>query len=235
MTACQQGREFSEVFVVIPAYEEASALAAAIDPLLELGYSVVVVDDGSADETWAVAAGLGVHAVRHCVNLGQGAALQTGTSYSLACGARYIVHFDGDGQHSAEEIESLLAPLRDGRAVIALGSRFKRAQDIAAVPPRKRVLLRLAVLVNWVLTGVRLTDAHNGFRALSRRAASVIDLRSNRFEHATELLDQIREQELSHIEVPTLVRYTEYSMAKGQSMWNALNILFDFALGRLFR
>lgn len=207
----------------------------SITPLLALGYSVVVVDDASTDGTASRVRELPVYLLSHRINLGQGAALQTGMCFALARAACFLVHFDADGQHNPDDIENLLAPLRSGEADVVLGSRFLRSEDRAAVPRRRRILLRAGVAVNGLLTGVWLSDAHNGMRALSAQAAAQIDLRENRFAHASEILHQIRYRRLRVVERPTTITYTAYSMAKGQSALNAIKIVFDLMLRRIFR
>lgn len=210
-------------------------IRATLRPLVAAGYSVVVADDGSRDSTWRQLAGIGVHRLRHPFNLGQGAALQTAVSYALREGAQYIVHFDADGQHSIEDIAGLLAPVIAGRVDVALGSRFLRSEDLQAVPFSRRVLLKGAVVVNWLLTGLWLTDAHNGARAMSRKAAQAILLRENGFAHATEILQQIKAHRLRYVERPTRIRYTEYSLRKGQRFWHAFDVFVDLMLKRIFR
>ena len=224
-----------EVFVVVPALNEETVIRVSLQPLIDLEYSVVVVDDGSTDATWSIVQKLPIYSLRHEINLGQGAALQTGMKFAAARGAQYIVHFDADGQHSAQDIAALLEPLQDGVADVALGSRFLRGADSTAVPPVRRLLLRAGVWVNAMLTGVRLTDAHNGLRAFTRAAAERIDLRENRFAHASEILSQIQRQRLRYVERPTTIAYTAYSTAKGQSSWNAIKIVIDMLLRRVFR
>jgi len=225
----------SKVFIMVPAYNEGAVIRATLQPLLEAGFSVVVVDDGSTDDTWGQLGGLGVHRLRHPFNLGQGAALQTGMSYALRRGADYLVHFDADGQHNPEDIEGLLAPLVSGQADVVLGSRFLRRDDWLAVPAARRVLLKGAVVVNGLLTGLWLSDAHNGARAFTRRAATQIQLREDSFAHASEILAQVRAQGLRYVEKPTRIRYTDYSQVKGQRALNALNIFLDLIIRRLFR
>lgn len=224
-----------DVFVIIPTFNEGRVIRESLIPLQKLGYSIVVVDDGSADDTWPALAEIPVYSLRHNINLGQGAALQTGMTFALRRGARYIVHFDADGQHRAEDIASLLEPLRDGEADVVLGSRFLRVEDSDAVPPLRRALLRGGVWVNAFLTGVKLTDAHNGFRAFTAEAASQLNLQENRFAHASEILSQIHRRKLRYVERPTSIVYTEYSRAKGQSSWNAIKIVIDMVLRRIFR
>jgi glycosyltransferase involved in cell wall biosynthesis len=226
--------ERRDVFVVIPAFNEGATLRSVVSEVLGFGYRVVVVDDGSAAPALPGLAGLKVSVIRHAVNLGQGAALRTGSDFALANGARIVVHFDADGQHDAAFIERLIAPVVRGEAEVALGSRFLRPADRVLVPAGKRLLLKAAVAVSWAFTGLWLSDTHNGFRALSRTAAERIRLEENGFAHATEILDSLRRSRLRFVEVPVTVRYTEYSRGKGQSMWNSFNIVFDLMLRRLF-
>jgi glycosyltransferase involved in cell wall biosynthesis len=223
------------VFIVVPVFNEGTVIASTLDALIKAGYSVVCVDDASTDNSWEVIRSLPVHSLHHEVNLGQGASLQTGMTYAAEKSAKYIVHFDADGQHNAGDISSLLEPLENGEADVVLGSRFLRDEDRRAVPPMKKALLRTGILVNWFLTGVRLTDAHNGFRAMTAEAARMLNLRENRFAHASEILDQIRRNRLRVVERPTAISYTDYSTAKGQSMWNSIKIVTDMLLRRIFR
>lgn len=223
------------VVVVMPAYNESGALAEVLESVCAKNLTVVVVDDGSTDDTWIVASRFPVHRLRHPINLGQGAALQTGTSYALELGASEIVHFDSDGQHAVNDIERLLEPIQTGAADIALGSRFLKEKDRRRVPLGRMLLLRLAVMVNLAITRVRLSDAHNGFRAMSRETARRIRIRHNGPAHATEIVDEIRRHALCVVEVPTTITYTTYSQAKGQRSWSAVDTFFDLILRRIER
>jgi polyprenyl-phospho-N-acetylgalactosaminyl synthase len=223
----------SRVFLVIPSYNEGRVLASTIRGLLPRGYSIVVVDDGSSDGTAAILRNLPVHYLRHPINLGQGAALQTGMDYALAQGAEYIVHFDADGQHPAEGIPSLLDPIRRRECDVAVGSRFLDPESVKLIPRRRRILLRGAVVISGFLTNLWLSDAHNGFRALSHAAAKKIRLHENGFAHATEFLDEVRRAKLRLREVPVAIRYTDYSQAKGQPASNSVNILIDVLLRKV--
>ena len=170
--------------------------------------------------------------VRHPVNLGQGAALQTGIDYALAHGADVIVTYDADGQHRASDIEGLLAALEQEYAEFALGSRIRGRSTI---PPAKRLVLQVATAFTRLTTGLRITDTHNGLRAMTRRGAAAIQLRQNRMAHASEILTQIAKSGLRYVEVPVTVEYTAYSMAKGQRIADAVMILLDLFVGKLYR
>lgn len=225
----------ADIFLIVPAYNEGRVIARTLRPLIAAGYSIVVVDDCSRDGTWRRLAGLPLYRLRHPFNLGQGAALQTGMQFALQQGARYLVHFDADGQHSPEDLPGLLQPVVSGQADVVLGSRFLREEDWRAVPPARRLLLKAAIWVNWLLTGVRLSDAHNGARVFSRAAARQINLRENGFAHATEILAQIKAARLKVVERPTRIRYTDYSKLKGQRAWHAVDIFVDLVIRRLMR
>ena len=155
--------------------------------------------------------------------------------YALRHGAEAAVHFDADGQHRWEQIPDLIAPIERGEADIVLGSRFLRREDAAQTPALRRMLLRAGIIVSGLFSGLWLTDTHNGFRALSRKALQEIELRENGFAHATEILASVRRKKLRYVEVPTAIRYSAYSRAKGQSFWNSFNVVIDLLMEKLFR
>lgn len=223
------------IFLIIRAYNEARVLPSTLSSLMPFGYSIVIVDDGSADTTEFIAKQFPVHYLRHPVNLGPGAALQTGMAYAVKKDAAVIVTFDADGQHPASQIPTLIAPILAGECDVAMGSRFLNSGDLALVPRSKRLVLRIGRVVSGVSTGVWLTDAHNGFRAFSRLAAGQINLRESGFAYATELLGQMRRANLRHKEVPSTIRYSTYSRHKGQKIWNSFNIVVDLLLRRVLK
>jgi glycosyltransferase involved in cell wall biosynthesis len=185
----------------------------------------VVVDDGSPDDTAAAARMPGATVLRHAINLGQGAALQTGIDLALRRGAKHIVTFDADGQHSVEDIPELIAALATND--IALGSRFL-GKSVIGVTRRRRALLRTATLISNQLSGMKLTDAHCGLRAFRVTAAPALRITQDRMAHASELLRKIQTGGLRVAEVPVTVKYTAHSMQKGQTGFQALRILFDY-------
>jgi polyprenyl-phospho-N-acetylgalactosaminyl synthase len=219
-------------WVVIAAYNEATAIHRVISDVARYGYMTIVVDDGSSDQTVA-AASAADRIIRHPINLGQGAALQTGIDYALEQGADVIITFDADGQHRAADIESLIRALEKTQADFALGSRFLGSST--GLPRSRRWLLKAAALFTRLSTGLRLSDTHNGLRAMTRRGAGVVHLRQNRMAHASEILSQIAASGLSYVEVPVSVEYSTYSLAKGQRLDDALMILLDLFARRLYR
>lgn len=215
-----------DVCVVVPLFDEAEVIGGVVRGLLSRFPLVVCVDDGSIDDSARLAAEAGAHLVQHPVNLGQGAALQTGITFALRhTDARYIVTFDADGQHRVADAEAMVERARGEDLAIVFGSRFLDRRT----KPRliRRLILKTAVLVtNWT-TGLRLTDAHNGLRVIRRDAAARLDLTQDRMAHATQIVAQLGRTGLPWAEQPVHVLYTEYSTAKGQSSLNSVNILVD--------
>jgi glycosyltransferase involved in cell wall biosynthesis len=236
MTAPDPGTELSSaprVWAVIAAYNEATRLDATLHNLRAQPVSVVVVDDGSGDRTSTVALTHEVWVLRHLINCGQGAALQTGMDFALRQGADIIVTFDADGQHSADDLPRLVEPIVSGVADVVLGSRF--LGKTVNLPWTRWLVLKLGVLFTRIFSNIRVTDAHNGYRAFSRHAAERIRITQNRMAHASEILDRIREHDLRFVEVPVTIHYTADTLAKGQSSWNAARIAGQLLLGRMVK
>jgi polyprenyl-phospho-N-acetylgalactosaminyl synthase len=223
----------STIWVVIAAHNEETAIVQVVRRLAACGYRILVVDDGSDDSTLEAAIASGATALRHPINLGQGAALQTGIEYAIAAGAEIIATFDADGQHRAGDIAVLVNALVREQADFALGSRF--LGQTVRLPIMRRLMLRAATLFTRLVTGLRLTDTHNGLRAMTRRGAASIRLRQNRMAHASEILSQIACSHLRYVEAPVTIEYTPYSLAKGQGLGDSLMIVSDLLLGRLYR
>ena len=220
-------------FAVVPCFNEGAVVRETVLGLVAEGVHVVVVDDGSERPAAEISGDLPVHLLRHRVNLGQGAALQTGIDFALRAGAEFVIHFDADGQHDTTALREILTLLRSGTVDVVLGSRFLDPVHTRAVPPAKRVVLRGGIAVSWLFSGLGLTDTHNGLRGFTRAAAQRVRLTEDGFGHATEILDEIRRAGVRYCEVPVLVRYSDYSRSKGQRLSNGLNILIDLVLRRL--
>lgn len=221
------------VWVVVPAYNEAPRIGPCLDSVQARWPNVVVVDDGSTDGTCDALRERGVWIVTHAINLGAGAASITGIRFALRQGAEYVVTFDADGQHDASDVEALLAPLVRGDADIVFGSRFLGTTQ--GMPVTRRLMLRAAVLFTRLVYGMPVTDAHNGLRAMTRDAASRLRITMNRMEHASEILERVRELRLRWAEVPVTIRYTRDSLAKGQRTSAALGLGLRILLEKLIR
>ena len=216
----------ADTWLVVPLYNEAPVVRKVIAAARAVFPHVVVVDDGSTDASGAEAAAAGAVVVRHPINLGQGAALQTGITYVLErTDARYLVTFDADGQHSPTDAAAMVERAEAEDLAIVLGSRFLGGN--ADVGWLKRLVLRTAAVVSSRTSGMHLTDAHNGLRLIRRDAAQHLDLTQNRMAHASQIIRQLGATGLPWREQGVHIVYTDYSRAKGQSLWNSVNILVD--------
>lgn len=219
------------VWIVVAAYNEARVIRSVLADLLELYDHVLVVDDGSQDATAPEARSAGVTVVEHPINLGQGAALQTGIEAALALGADYVVTYDADGQHRPKDVEELVEALVQADVDVALGNRF--TGTARNMPRLRKLILMAASVFTELTTGVRISDPHNGLRAFTAGAASRLEIRQNRMAHASEIIAEIGRHDLSYVEVPVEVRYTDYSLEKGQQGLDAINVLMDLITGKI--
>jgi glycosyltransferase involved in cell wall biosynthesis len=228
----QHVEKHNNVWLVIAAFNEAEVLEGVIQNALLYTENIIVVDDKSSDDTCILALNAGATVISHPINLGQGAALQTGIDFAIKQGADVIVTFDADGQHRIEDAMRLAAAIIEDEADIVCGSRFLGV-DAKNIPANRRIFLKLAALFTRLTTGVPVTDAHNGLRALSRKAATSIRITQNRMAHASEIISSIKKQKLRYKELPVEIIYSEYSLSKGQRLSNSVNILADLFLGRI--
>lgn len=215
-----------EVLAIIPAYNE-THLQKVVDEVRSMGYAVLIIDDGSTNLN--VRKEENVYVANHKVNLGQGAALQTGFELATLLNPAYVVTMDADGQHSATDISHLLSAIKEKNVDIVLGKRTMGK----GVPLVRQLVLRFAILFNWLYTGIKLSDAHNGMRILSKKAYTTIRLQEAEMAHATEILEQVKTNNLSYDECSVKITYSEYSMAKGQSSTNAFSIVKNLIFRRL--
>lgn len=219
-----------KIVAVIPAYNEEKTIKKVIAELRTKVDEIIVVDDGSCDNTKLIAEDEGVIVLRHIVNRDQGAALQTGTEYALKIGADIIVHFDADGQHKVEDIEKLTKPILEEYYDVVFGSRFLEEKSINNIPlTKKYLILKPAIILNRILTGLKLTDAHNGLRALSRKAAMKIHITQDRKAHNTEIPAQVKKNGLKWKEISVEIIYSEY----GQGFSGGIEILRDLFLRKI--
>ena len=215
---------------IIPAYNEEKNIGSVIRNLLNLVDRVVVVDDGSLDQTAAAARAAGATVLGHKLNRGQGAAIETGHEYARIVGADFVIHFDGDGQFCVDDVGPALAALRESGADMLFGSRF--LGNKSRLPFfKKHILLPLARSFQNFFVGVKLTDAHNGFRILTARALAKIRLVQDRMAHATEIVEAVKAHRLKYIEFPVRVVYRKY----GQGFREGMSILKDLLLGKFIR
>jgi polyprenyl-phospho-N-acetylgalactosaminyl synthase len=227
--------ETRDVWIVVPAYNEAGVIGEVISQLRADFPNVVCVDDGSADETGDIALRAGAHLVRHPVNLGQGAAIQTGVEYARSRpGAQVFATFDADGQHRVTDVLAMIDRLNSDAADIVIGTRF--GPGVSRPPLLKRIVLQTAAALSPRGRRLGLTDTNNGLRVFNKAVADRLDITMNGMSHATEFIMLIDENRWRVAEQPVEVLYTEYSSAKGQPLLNGVNIIVDgFLRGRMPR
>jgi polyprenyl-phospho-N-acetylgalactosaminyl synthase len=227
--------ETHHVWIIVPAFNEAGVIGDVIADLRSVFDHVVCVDDGSGDGTGKVALRAGAHLVRHPVNLGQGAAIQTGVEYARCQpSAQVFATFDGDGQHRVKDVVTMIDRLSADDVDVVIGTRFGR--DVGRPPLMKRIVLRTAARLSPRGRQLGLTDTNNGLRVFNKTVADGLDITMSGMSHANEFVMLIAENHWRVVEEPVEVLYTEYSKSKGQPLLNGVNIIFDgFLRGRIPR
>jgi glycosyltransferase involved in cell wall biosynthesis len=221
----------SKIWIAIPAYNEEKVIQDVILEIKNAGYqNIVVVDDGSADNTFQKAKEAGIFAVRHKINRGKGAATKTAIEGAKKLGAEIIVTLDGDGQHDPKDIAKMIEPIQKKKIDVVLGTRLLNPKGM---PVHKILANKIGNFFTWYLYGLWVTDSQSGFRAYSRRASEIINTHSDRYEYDSEVIREIYKYKLKYIEVPITVRYTEYSMGKiqKQDFLTGLKTLFKMIWG----
>ncbi len=227
--------EQQKVVVVIPAYNEEKNIIRIIQKVKALVDEIVVVDDGSIDQTYFLAQSQGIKVLKHILNRGQGAALETGNQYALKIGAEIIVHFDADGQFLAEEIKDLVEPIKNGEVDVVFGSRFLGKKS--SIPWfKEKIILPIGKLVNKFFVGKSLTDSQNGFRALSKKAVEIIKIENDHMAHNTEIQAKVFKNKFKVKEVPVTIIFNKFGQGilsgKGRGA-GGLNIIKDLFLAKL--
>lgn len=222
----------SDTFLIVPLYNEATVLEDVLNNMKKKFSNIVCVDDGSRDDSAKIAKKCNVMLVKHPINMGQGAAIQTGIEYALQYdNAQYFVTIDSDGQHSTDEAQAMLNYLKKNKFDIVLGSRFKgQAKNISIT---KKIFLWAAAKFTKFTTRVNISDAHNGLRVFNRKFAENLNIKLHDFSHASEIIHRIGEGKYRYSEYPVTITYTDYSKSKGQPMLNSVNIIADLLFSRL--
>ncbi|MDU0312713.1 glycosyltransferase family 2 protein [Phycicoccus sp. M110.8] len=225
----------TDVWVVVPTYNEEPVVGEVIGGLLEHFPNVVAVDDGSVDRSAEEIRRAGARLVQHPINMGAGAAMQTGIDFALLDPKmRYVVTFDADGQHRVEDAVQMVERARESGVEVVIGSRFLGA-DAVGMSFGKRALLKTATVFERLTSGIQLTDAHQGLRVFDRSFASVLEMRTADMAWASEFLQRMFEVKATYEEYPVTVAYTDYSRAKGQRSVNSINIGVDVLVNRILR
>jgi glycosyltransferase involved in cell wall biosynthesis len=223
--------------IIIPAYNEAMTIDQVIQQVERVDFPgvekrVIVVDDGSSDNTGEIARSNGAVVIRHLLNRGAGGALGTGFQAALRLGADVMVTFDADGQHSPDDIGKVIEPIRTGHADVVIGSRMI---DPRGMPWTRQIANHLANWATWLLLAARTTDSQSGLRALSREAARRIRITASRYEVSSQICGEFTRLGLRSVDVPIQAIYTDYSLSKGQGFSVGLKTLFRLILSKVMR
>lgn len=228
---------YHDVWIVVPAFNEASVIGDVITDVRSVFDHVICVDDGSRDDTDEVALSAGAHVVRHPVNLGQGAAIQTGVEYARTRpGAAVFATFDADGQHQVKDVVRMIDRLSAEDVDLVIGTRFADPGVVSRTPLIKRLVLRSVAWLSPRSRKLGLTDAHNGLRVFNKTVADGLNITMSGMSHASEFITLAYENRWRVAEEPVEILYTDYSKSKGQPLLNGVNIIFDGLLrGRMSR
>jgi len=221
------------VWIVIPAYCEEKSIEQVVKNVRKSFKHIIVVDGDSHDATFENAKKAGAVVLKHAINCGQGAALQTGITYAHKQGAQFIATFDADGQHNSNDLVNMSEVLIKGGFDIVLGSRF--LDETSNTPFTRIVLLKVAILFTWLTSGVRLSDVHNGLRVMTANTAAKLNIQQSKMAHASEIISIIKDLKFKFTEAPVTIRYTSYSLAKGQRFWHSFEIIKELIVGKLIK
>ena len=215
-----------DIFLVVPAYNEENTVSQIIEGIAERGYSVILVNDGSADNTLKLAIESKrrypnqIFIVSHVINRGLGAALKTGMTVALNKGAKYIITFDADGQHEISDIPAVCKPLQDGVADAVIGSR-----PFEDMPISKSFANLVMNALTFIFYGTNVKDSQSGFRAFTAEAASKINVVSRGYGVSSEFIKEISVKNLRLAEVTITTIYTPETQHKGTDAIVGLKIL----------
>lgn len=224
---------FNNVLILIPAYNEEKSIQGVIENLKNHGYvNILVIDDGSVDNTFEIVSKLNVYVARHLLNRGVGSASATGFEIAKILNPEIVVTFDADGQHDAADIIELIEPIQKDEVDVVIGSRMLAKSGM----PWKRIIYnKIANIATLVVYGFTLSDTQSGLKAFNRKAFSLIDIETSRMEFCSEIIHKLKEKKLRFKEVGVKSIYTEYSLSKGQGFINGIKTLIRLALDRLSR
>lgn len=233
MHARELFRRLLNTYVVVPAYNEERTIGNVLDSLLEYfrPEEVIVVNDGSRDRTEEIARSKGVRVVRHIINRGLGGALGTGIKYALLKGAEIIVTFDADGQHLTSDALRVMAPVAEGRADFAVGSRLKG--DISEMPFVKRFGNFVLDSITALFATRYVSDSQSGLRCFNRECASKVRITCDRYAVSSEIIIEVSKARCRIVEVPIKAIYTEYAMRKGTNVLEGIKIALNLLLDKL--
>ena len=216
---------FDNIYILIPVYNEENQIRKVILELKEIFQNIIVVNDGSTDKTENIIDSYkNVIKISYKKNKGKGYALRKGLSYAKRNNFDQLILMDADGQHNPSEIKKFIKKLDEGYDFVS-GSRF--IKNNSNIPVGRKIILFGGKLIEKVLIGINLTDAHNGYRAMGKNAIKKIKINENRMAYASELMFEVIHNDLKYTEVPVKIKYTKETLSKGTgSLLTGFKILF---------
>ncbi len=217
---------FDNIYILIPVYNEDNEIKKVILELRDIFQNIIVVNDGSSDKTQEILDSMNVSSLEHCINLGQGAAISTGFKYINTIKNAYaLITFDADGQHCVEDAKTFATEIQNCDEDVIFGSRFAGKKE--NIPILKKIVLSIVVFFTNKFSKTKLTDAHNGLKAIKTSCLKKIDITIDGFGFESQIIHQVSKRGIKYKEMPTNTIYTEYSKNKGQRLINGLIILED--------
>lgn len=213
-----------DILILIPTFNEGIFIEKTLKDINTLFPNILVVDDGSEDDTEKKISSFEITIIKHLINLGQGAALETGFKYFLDnTNFKYVVTFDADGQHSANDALSMVKHAKRGLFSAVVGNRFKDKSSSNKIPFFKKITLRIANIYEKLFFKVKFNDSHNGLRVLSRDCVeNLLPLTNKDMNHATEISSKISKNNILYTEYPVKINYED---VKSQSPLNGINLI----------
>jgi polyprenyl-phospho-N-acetylgalactosaminyl synthase len=220
-----------KVYVIVPVYNEEEEILDVLNDLKRYFKNILVVNDGSTDSTSDILELSNVDTLSHLINLGAGAAISSGfEAIKRKKNIKAVITFDADGQHSAEDANDFAHEIISCSEDVIFGSRF--IAHSKNIPLIKKIILSIITFITNVITKVKLTDAHNGMNAFKTSCLEKILINIDGFGFATQIVNSVGKNSLSFKEMPTNIKYTDYSIKKGQRILGGLLILEDLYKSR---
>ncbi len=220
--------DIHSTYVILPAYNEATRIQPVIEEIAEKGYKMVIVNDGSSDNTLDVIKESqkkypkNIFIYSHIINRGVGMAMQTGFEAVLKYNPKYIVNMDSDGQHSVDDLNNVLEPLVSGRAQAVIGVR-----QLNDMPLSRNIANWIMNMLTRIFYNVKVSDSQTGFRAITSEALEKITINARGYLISSEFIREVNDNNIPFEEVPIKTIYTPETQAKGTNVTEAFKILFQ--------
>ncbi len=235
-----------KMLFLIRAYNEEQTIGKVIDDIVQAWYTkIIIINDGSTDQTWSIVEHkqqsypdiLILHTM-HSINRGGWAANRTGfnfvSKYAQELDIDRVITFDADGQMDVSDMKAFYHIMQSRPADIYIGSRFISGAQAHNIPSSRKIILYISHIVTRIFYGTKMSDPHNGFRVVSISTIQKIKITADGMHYANEINEQIKKYKLHYEEVPVHIRYTKYSLTKGQKNSNSIKLAIEMIYKKLF-